>query len=191
MSAFCIVPRHPFVLPCQPFVEYRIILLYCHVILPYNSTSALHTSTLAFHTSMPPSVHFHINLLYNAMIHTGTSPTQSGSCQDSYSATCDFRTFPRVTFLLIHIIPENKKNEWHMSYPCVSMCPYWVHYHFMLTSTVRHVDCWFWFFLPIWEINQNAISFAYGVHLRKTLYGQNQRDETEAMRWVLFDLKMI
>jgi hypothetical protein len=36
-------------------------------------------------------------------------------------------------------------------------------------------------FLPIWEFDQNAITFTYGVCLRKKLYGQNQCDETDAM----------
>jgi hypothetical protein len=36
-------------------------------------------------------------------------------------------------------------------------------------------------FLPVWEFGQNAINFSYGVHLRKKIYGRNQRDETDTM----------
>jgi hypothetical protein len=57
----------------------------------------------------------------------------------------------------------------------------------LLTSAVRPVDQLT--FLPVWEIDQNAISFAYDVHLQKKLYGRNQRDETDAMALVSSDSK--
>jgi hypothetical protein len=54
----------------------------------------------------------------------------------------------------------------------------------LLTSAIRPVDFDQLTFLHVWEIGQNTISFAYNVHLRKTLYGQNQRDEADAMELV-------
>jgi hypothetical protein len=42
-------------------------------------------------------------------------------------------------------------------------------------------------FLPVWDFGQNAITFAYGVCLRKKLYGQNQCDETDTMALVSSD----
>jgi hypothetical protein len=54
----------------------------------------------------------------------------------------------------------------------------------LLILVVRHVD-----FLLVWEIGQNAITFTYSVHLRKKLYGRNQRDDTDAMVLVSFDFE--
>jgi hypothetical protein len=59
----------------------------------------------------------------------------------------------------------------------------------LLTSVVRPVDFDQFDFFPIWEIGQNVITFAYDVHLQKKLYGQNQRDETDAMALVSYDVK--
>jgi hypothetical protein len=42
-------------------------------------------------------------------------------------------------------------------------------------------------FLPIWDFGQNVITFAYGVCLRKQLYGRNQRDEMVAVALVSYD----
>jgi hypothetical protein len=79
-----------------------------------------------------------------------------------------------------------------MSPPGAATCP--CHHDIMLTSpvvlltsAVRPVDFDQFDFLPVWEIGQNAISFAYDVHLRKKLYGQNQRDEPDTMALVSSD----
>jgi hypothetical protein len=42
-------------------------------------------------------------------------------------------------------------------------------------------------FLHVWKFDQNAITFTYGLSLRKKIYVQNQRDETNAMELVSFD----
>jgi hypothetical protein len=57
----------------------------------------------------------------------------------------------------------------------------------LLTSTVRPIDFDQFDFLSVWEIGQNAISSAYDIHLRKQLYGQNQRDKPDTMALVLSD----
>jgi hypothetical protein len=42
-------------------------------------------------------------------------------------------------------------------------------------------------FFPVWEFDQNAITFAYSVCLRKKLYVWNQRDEMDTMALVFSD----
>jgi len=59
----------------------------------------------------------------------------------------------------------------------------------LLTSAVRPVDFDQFDFLPVWEIGQNTIPFAYDIHLRKQLYGQNQCDELDTMALVSSDSK--
>ena len=55
----------------------------------------------------------------------------------------------------------------------------------MSMSAVRSVD--FDFFLPTWEIDQNAITFAYGVHFWKKIYGRNRHDDPDVMALVSSD----
>jgi hypothetical protein len=59
----------------------------------------------------------------------------------------------------------------------------------LLMSTIRPVDFDQFDFLLVWEIGQNAISFAYGIHLRKTLSGQNRHDESDAIALVSSDFE--
>jgi hypothetical protein len=40
---------------------------------------------------------------------------------------------------------------------------------------------------PVWEKVENAITFAYGVHFRKTIYEWNQHNKPYAMELVSFD----
>jgi hypothetical protein len=41
--------------------------------------------------------------------------------------------------------------------------------------------------LHVWEKVQNAITFAYGIHLQKKIYGQNWHNETYAMALVSYN----
>jgi hypothetical protein len=57
----------------------------------------------------------------------------------------------------------------------------------LLTSVVWPADFEQFDFLPTWEIDHNTITLAYGVHLRKKLYGRNQCNESDVMALVSSD----
>jgi hypothetical protein len=49
----------------------------------------------------------------------------------------NFRTVPRVNFLLVQLDPENAKSDCHVACPGVSMCPVDV---IMTSSATCHAD---------------------------------------------------
>jgi hypothetical protein len=110
---------------------------------------------------------------------TATCHPVIGPCH-VWTATCHVCTVPCVISVLVQLSPKMPKlsDTCHLLVlPRVPLTSPVV----LPMSVVRHVDFDQFDILPIWEIYQNTITFAYGVHLWKKIYGRNQRDEPDAM----------
>jgi hypothetical protein len=83
----CVKPRACHLVPRHPTILYSQSLGQCHV------TATCHVL---------PCVRLSLG-------HVSIRTTTCHTCP--YSATCHLRMVPRVTFLLVHIMPENAKNE--------------------------------------------------------------------------------
>jgi hypothetical protein len=75
-----------------------------------TATSASYCHVNIIHTATSPFIQCHIILLY-FHVNFCTVPCQPFCTVHVYSAMCHLCIMPRVTFLLVHIMPENAKNE--------------------------------------------------------------------------------
>jgi hypothetical protein len=144
---------------------------HCHT----NTCFAMLASILPSHPSTPASVE--LPIIRTAMCHLVIGPHV-------------IRTMPHVNSILVQLSPKMIKlsDTCHLLvFPRIPVDIIMMSPAVLLTSIVRATDFDQFDFLPVWEIDHNAITFAYGVHLQKKLYVWNQRDEPDTMALVSSD----